>query len=307
MKVLLTGGEGSLGSHLADRLVAEGLQVAVLDPTGGSNFITTRPTVYRQDYRSNTLGRIFEKERPEMVCHFPRDRSLLHSCEHPLDNAEQATYSLNLLEQCKNHRVKRVIYCSSAAVYGHPQYLPCDEEHPTHPISPLGVTQRTVENYLYSYWVNFGLDHVVLRPANVYGPRAFLGIVSALIKRMLAGDKVIINGDGLQERDFLYFSDVTDAAMGAIRLPERRSKRAAPVDFIYNLGTGESISVNDLYHMVAEKLGYGKKPVQGPQLPCEVFEMGLDAHHAMTSLGWEPQVPLSQGLDKTIMWFKKRM
>lgn len=311
MKVLVTGADKFLGSHLVDRLVAENEDVVALDPTGGRGFITTKARVYRHDYRSENLQKVFEKERVDVVCHFAYEHSLVNSFERPLQNADHIIYALILLELCKQYQVKRVIYGSSTAVYGNPQYLPCDEEHPTHPVSPVGVTQRTVENYLYSYWVNFGLDHAILRTANVYGPRQSLGpegrIIPILIGQMLQGKQVIINGDGWQERDFVFFSDVIDAAIAAIRLPERKTKRAASVDFIYNLGTGEGVAINRIFAMLKERIHYELKPVRGPQLPCEVFEMRLDAHHAGTSLGFKPKVGLEEGIDRTLLWFKKEL
>lgn len=309
MKILVTGADNFLGSHLVDRLFAENEEVIALDPSGGKGFITKNAKIYRHDYRSNNMGRLFEKERPDMVCHFAREHSLISSFERPLENAEHVTSSLMLLELCKQYKVKRVIYLSSSAVYGHPQYLPCDEVHPTHPVSPLGVTQLTVENYLYSYWVNTGLDHVIFRTANIYGPRQSYGrngrIVAALMARMLRSEQVIINGDGFQERDFIFFSDVLDAVLTAIKLPERKSKRAEPRDFIYNLGSGQSKSINNLFSMLKERIAYKREPVRGPQLPCEVFEMRLDSARAQTMLGWKPKIDLEEGLSKTLVWFKK--
>jgi len=312
MKVLVTGADKILGSHLVDRAVAEDMEVVALDPLGGRGFITTKAHVYKHDYRSrHQLEKVFEKEHPDVVFHTASNDSIVTSFELPLENAEHIRHSLELLELCKRHRVKRVIYASSAAVYGNPEYLPCDEQHPTYPVSPLGVTQRAVENYHYFYWVNFGLDHVILRVANVYGPRQSPGrgggVISTFIERMLRSQQVIINGDGMQERDFVFFSDVMDAVMAAIKLPERKSKRAAPTDFIYNLGTGKSVSINRVFEILKKRIPYKRKPVKGPQRPCEVFEMRLYARHAASALKWNPKVPLEQGIEKTILWFKKEL
>lgn len=311
MKVLVTGANGFLGSHLVDRLVAENEEVVALDPTNGRGFITNNARIYRQDYSSGGLEKIFEKERPEFVCHFASEDTIVTSFERPVENANHVLFTLLLLEQCKRFQVKRVIYASSAAVYGNPQYLPCDEVHPTHPVSPLGVTQQTVESYLYFYWVNFGLDHTILRAANVYGPRQTAGrqggIVSTLIDGMLRKQEVILNGDGMQERDFLFFSDYMDATMAALRLSERQSKRAAPTDFIFNIGRGESCSIMELFSTLGERIPYPRKPVRGPQRPCEVFVMSLDPSRSMKTLGWKPKVSLAEGLDRTILWFKKEL
>jgi UDP-glucose 4-epimerase len=312
MKVLVTGADKFLGSHLVDRLVAENEDAVALDPQGGKGFITNKAKLYKYDYRSrNQLQKVFEKERPDIVCHLAADDTIVTSFEQPLRNLEHIRHSLNLLELCKQHHVKRLIYTSSAAVYGNPQYLPCDEQHPTHPVSPLGITQRAVENYLYFYWVNFGLDHVVLRTANVYGPRQSAGrdggIISILISGMLRSDRVIINGDGMQERDFVFFSDVMDAVVKAIKLPVRKTERAAPTDFIYNLGTAKSISINAVFEMLKELIPYNRKPVKGPQRPCEVFEMRLHARHAASKLEWKLKVPLEEGIKKTLYWFKKKL
>lgn len=312
MKVLVTGADKFMGSHLVDRLVAEDEEVVALDPLGGRGFITERAKVYKYNYwEYNRLEKVFGKQHPDIVCHFAPEDTVVTSFERPLENTEHIRHTLRLLELCKNYHVERVIYISSAAVYGNPQYLPCDEAHPTDPVSPLGVTQRAIENYLYFYWVNFGLDHVILRTANVYGPRQSAsrngGIVSILIAHMLRSQQVIINGDGMQERDFVFFSDVMDAVMASINLPERKNKRAAPADFIYNLGGGKSVSINKLFEMLKKRISYDRKPVKGPQRPCEVFEMRLHPRHAETVLGWKPKIHLDAGLDKTLLWFKKKL
>lgn len=311
MKVLVTGANKFLGSHLVDRLVAENEEVIALDPTGGRGFITKLARIYRQDYSATTLEKIFEKERPDYVCHFSVDDTIATSFERPLENANHILSTLMLLELCKRYSIKRIIYASSTAVYGNPQYLPCDEVHPLHPVSPLGVTQQTIESYLYFYWVNFGLDHTILRNANVYGPRQSAsregGIVSVLIERMLRAQEVILNGDGMQERDFLFFSDFIDATVAALRLQERKTKRALPVDFVYNVGSGESVSINDLFSLLKDKIPYERKPVKGPQKPCEVYVMSLDSSRGMKALGWKPKISLDEGLDRTIFWFKKEL
>jgi len=311
MKVLITGAGQFLGSHLVDRLIAENEEVVALDPAGGKGFISNNARVYKHDYKSGNVAKVFAKEHPDVVCHFAAEDTIMTSFEHPMKNVEHIRYSLRLFELCKQYKVKRVIYASSSAVYGNPQYLPCDEQHPTHPVSPLGIAQRAVENYLSFYWINFGLDHAILRTANVYGPRQTAtrsgGIIAILAGRMLKADKVIINGDGMQERDFVFFSDIMDAALKAIKLPARKDKRAAPTDFIFNLGTGKSFSINTVFEILKERISYNKKPVRGPQRPCEVFEMRLHARHAETALRWEPKVSLEQGIEKTLLWFKKKL
>lgn len=312
MKVLVTGADKFLGSHLVDRLVAEDYDVVALDPDGGRNFITNKARVYRQDYRArNHLEKLFARERPQMVFHFHALGTIVTSFEAPRETTAHIHHTLVLLDLCKRYNVKRVVYPSSAAVYGNPQYLPCDEQHPTHPVSPLGVVQTSLEKYLYYYWVNFGTDHVILRTANVFGPRQGSGrgggIMSVLISRMLRRESIIINGDGMQERDFVFFSDVMDAVMAAAKLPERNSKRAAPTDFIYNVGTGYSVSVNGLLEMLKQRIPYERRPIKGPQRPCEVFEMRLHCRHAHSALEWKPGVTLDAGIDKTILWFKKKI
>ncbi len=311
MKILVTGAGGFLGSHFVDRLVAENHEVLALDPAGKKKFITNQARVYKLSCKSPSLNKIFEKEKPDMVCHFGTDDTVLTSFDHPLKNAEHIQNTLNLLELCKHHKVKRIIYPSSAATYGNPQYLPCDEQHPCHPVSPLGVTQRAIENYLYFYWVNFNLDHIILRIANAYGPRQSGerdgGIISILIRQMLRSEQVIINGDGFQERDFIYSSDVMDGIMAAVNYSARTGKRVPPAHFIFNLGTSRSYSINHLFGKLKEHIIYNRKPVKGPQLPCEVFEMSLDPAHAITKLNWSPKVNLDDGINRTLRWFKKEL
>jgi UDP-glucose 4-epimerase len=204
--------------------------------------------------------------------------------------------SLNLLECARAHGVRKMVYASTGgAVYGEPQYLPCDENHPLNPVCPYGVSKLAVEHYLYLYGLGNDLEYTILRYPNVYGPRQDPfgegGVVAIFARQMVDGQQVIINGTGEQERDFVYVADVVRANMVAIVEGGRQ---------VYNLGNGVGTSINELFTTMKGLTGYAREHVHGPPKPGETFRIYLDAEKARRELGWEPVVTLEEGLRKTV-------
>ncbi len=212
MKILVTGGAGFIGSHVADAFVNEGHEVVIVDDlsTGRKQNLNPKARFYEMDIRDPKLEEVFAHEKPDVVDHHAAQMSVRISVQDPLRDADiNIRGSLNILENCVKHQVKKVIYISSGgAAYGEPEYLPCDEAHPVNPICQYGASKHTVEHYLYIYHVNYGLNYTVLRYPNVYGPRqdphGEAGVVAIFTGQMLAGEQVVINGDGEQVRDFAY-------------------------------------------------------------------------------------------------------
>jgi UDP-glucose 4-epimerase len=212
VKILVTGGAGFIGSHVVDTFLNNGHEVVVVDDlsTGRRSNLNPAATFYQVDIRSPQMDEIFEAERPQFVDHHAAQMDVRRSIEDPLFDADvNVLGSIKLIELAKKYGVKRFIYISTGgAVYGEPEYLPCDELHPVNPICPYGASKHTVEHYLYMYKENYDLDYVVLRYPNVYGPRqdphGEAGVVAIFTGQMLEGEQVVINGDGEKQRVFVY-------------------------------------------------------------------------------------------------------
>ena len=303
IKVLITGGAGFIGSHVVDRLLERGHKVVVVDDlsTGRRSNLPSGIPLHQVDIATPTLEEVFQQERPELVLHLAAQISVQVSIQDPLKDARSNLQgSLNLLQNCAKYGVQKIVYASSGgAIYGEPQYLPCDEGHPVQPLSHYGVSKFAVENYLYVYRLTHGLDYTVVRFGNIYGPRqdplGEAGVVAIFSQNMLAQRPVTINGSGEQERDFLYVLDTAESVIKAI---EGESGQA------YNIGTGKGASVNQIYSMLKAATAYSGDATYGPAKPAEVFKIYLDNTRARRELVWEPRFTLEEGLRATVDWFR---
>ncbi|MCH8877477.1 MAG: NAD-dependent epimerase/dehydratase family protein [Chloroflexi bacterium] len=304
MKILVTGGAGFIGSHVVDLYVDRGYRVVVVDDLsmGTSSNLNPAATFYEMDVRDPEVAEVFERERPDVVNHHAAQMDVRRSVDDPIFDADiNILGSLRLIEHSRQFGVKKFIYISSGgAVYGEPEYLPCDETHPINPICQYGVSKHTVEHYLFMYHVNYGMDFTVLRYANVYGPRqnprGEAGVVAIFIGQMLEGKKVVINGDGKQTRDFVYVADCARANLLALM--------AESVDGVFNLGTGRGTSVNEIFTELQSITSYLLPPVHGPAKLGETRRIYLDAKKARRELGWRPTVDLKEGLERTAAHYR---
>lgn len=304
MKVLVTGGAGFIGSHVVDLYLANGYEVVVVDnlSTGRTSNINPAATFYKMDIRSPELDDIFVRERPDYVNHHAAQMDVRRSVAEPLYDLDvNIRGSINLLECARKYPVKRLIYISSGgAVYGEPAYLPCDEDHPIMPLCPYGASKHTVEHYLYMYGVNYGLNYSIIRYPNVYGPRqdphGEAGVVAIFIGQMLNGQPTVINGDGDQERDFVYVADCARANL--LVLSQARQST------IYNLGSGRGISVNEIFDRLKKITAYRLDAIHGPAKLGETRRIYLQAERACRELGWRPTVDLQEGLTRTMEHFR---
>lgn len=305
MKVLVTGGAGFIGSHVVDVLVQHGYEVVIVDDlsTGRRTNLNPAAKFYQMDIRDPKLVEVFEAERPDFVDHHAAQMDVRRSVAQPIFDADvNILGSLNLIERAKQFNVRRIVYISTGgAVYGEPEYLPCDEAHPVNPICQYGASKHTVEHYLFMYKVNYGLDYTVLRYPNVYGPRqdphGEAGVVAIFTGQMLRDEQVVINGDGEQERDFVYVGDCARANLMAFDASEGMG--------IINLGSGMGKTVNEIYEKLREITGY-KQPVKhGPGKIGETRKIYLDASKARSQLGWRPTVDLDEGLRRTVDYFHR--
>lgn len=305
MKILVTGGAGFIGSHVVARYLDLGHEVIVVDDlsTGRLSNLDPRATFYQMDIRDPQLREIFLREQPEMVNHHAAQMDVRRSVADPLFDAQvNVVGSLNLIECAKMFGVRRIVYISTGgAVFGEPEYLPCDENHPINPICQYGASKHTVEHYLYMYYENYGLESIVLRYPNVYGPRqdpsGEAGVVAIFTGLMLAGKQLTINGDGEQTRDYVY---VGDCAIANVLALETSIKHG-----IFNLGSGKGTSVNEIFDHLSQITDFRSAALTGPAKVGETRHIYLDATQATERLGWRPEVTLAEGLAKTVAYFRK--
>ncbi len=304
MKIMVTGGAGFIGSHVVDMYLENGHEVVVIDnlSTGKIQNINPGAVFYQHDIRNKSLKDIFEKEKPDIVNHHAAQIDLRYSTENPGVDAEiNILGSIKLLELSLQFGVRKFIFISSGgAIYGEPEYLPCDESHPVKPLSPYGAGKYAFELYLYLNKVNFGLDYTILRYANVYGPRqdpyGEAGVVAIFCGQMRENTPVTINGSGEQVRDFVY---VTDCAAANLIALEHGSGAA------YNLGSGAGTSINQIFYTLKHINQYHLEPVFGPEKKGETFKIYLDIQKASRELKWVPDIDLEEGLQKTAQFFNK--
>jgi len=304
VKVLVTGGAGFIGSHVVDAYLEDGYEVVIVDDLSTGRLANINPGAkfIQMDIRDPRLSELFERERPDYVNHHAAQMDVRRSMVEPLFDAQvNVVGSLNLLECSRKYAVKRFVYISTGgAVYGEPEYLPCDEAHPIQPICPYGASKHTVEHYLYMYAFNYSLEYTVLRYPNVYGPRqdpyGEAGVVAIFCGQMLKEEQVVINGDGEQRRDFVYVGDCARANLLALTVPHPSG--------IFNLGSGRGTTVNAIFCELKAITGYSRDAQHGPEKLGETRTIYLDARKAREELSWAPQVGLREGLELTVEYFR---
>lgn len=306
MKILVTGGAGFIASHVVDLLVAYGHSVAVVDDlsTGRRSNLNPVARFYQMDIRDSRLQEIFEQERPDVVDHHAAQIDVRRSVADPQFDADvNVRGSLNVLECARQFGVQKFIYISTGgAVYGEPEYLPVDEKHPINPICPYGASKHTVEHYLYMYQYNYGLNYVVLRYPNVYGPRqdphGEAGVVAIFTGRMMQGEPVTINGDGEQARDFTHAGDCAQANLLVLE--------NAQAGGIYNVGSGEPSTINQVFAALKHITHYPLEPSYGPAKLGETRRIYLNSQRLQTELGWKAKFDLHSGLADTVAYFQTK-
>lgn len=302
MKMLVTGGAGFIGSHIVELLLAEGHDVAVVDnlKTGKRANLDARARFYEVDVVTPEFLSVMETERPEVVFHEAAQMSVKVSTDDPRYDAQVNVLGLiNVLEACVAAGTRKVLFASSGATYGNPQYLPIDEDHPQLPESPYGITKMVAEHYLKYYALDRGLRYTALRYGNVYGPRqdAFgeAGVVAIFTQQLLNGETPMIHWDGEQVRDYVHVADVARANLLAA---------TAGDDHCYCIGTGVGSSVNQIFQAVSDAVGVSVEPRRGPRRPGDLRAAYFVIDRARRELGWEPTVPLREGLAQTVDSFR---
>ena len=308
MRILVTGGAGFIGSHVVDAYVAAGHEVAVLDNFSSGNEANLNPAaeVHRADLRDQpAVEKAVASFRPEIVNHHAAQSEVPKSVADPSFDAQvNIVGGLNLLKASLDHKVKKVIFISTGgALYGEPDVVPADEDHPVRPLSPYGTSKFSFEQYLGTFKRTFGLEFTVLRYANIYGPRQDFyaeegRVVAIFASRMLTGKPVTIDGDGEQSRDMLHIGDVATANLAALERGDGE---------IFHISTGVPVSVNDLFRKLALLTDYKLAPNTGPKRKGDVYRIALDNSRARRGLGWEPRVSLEEGLSLTVDYFREQV
>jgi UDP-glucose 4-epimerase len=309
--VLVTGAAGFVGSHLCDRLLAEGRRVVAIDDLSSgtiANLAEARSygkqfSFEHLDVRAEGLRSLFERHRPEVVMHLAAQASVTVSTSDPLFDADvNVLGTINVLQSAVRTEVRKIVYAASGGtIYGEPRRFPVKETAAPggRPLSPYGVSKKVAGEYLALYQRFKAIDHTALALGNVYGPRqdpqGEAGVIAIFAGRMLTGERCTINGDGNQTRDYVFVADTVDAFSRAI---DRGSGK------LVNIGTGLETSVNLLYRMLAEIVGVDQEPEFGPLPSGEVRRIALDISAAESELGWRPWTHLEDGLGETVAFMK---
>ena len=306
MNILVTGGAGFIASNVADAFINEGHNVVIIDDfsSGKQENINPKAKVYRMDIQDSNVENIFRDEKIEVMCHHAAQMDVRRSVSDPkFDASVNVLGFLNLMETGRKYGLKKVIFSSTGgAIYGEQDYFPADEQHPNRPLSPYGITKLVTEKYLFFYKEIYGIDHVILRYANIYGPRqnphGEAGVVAIFTERMLKGEQPTINGEGKQTRDYVFVGDVVQANLLALKYNGSN---------IFNIGTGIETDVNQLFHHIKKLTGSTCEEKHAPAKAGEQMRSVISSQKISEMLGWKPTVTLEEGLKRTVEFFKKRM
>jgi len=306
MKILVTGGAGFIGSNVAEALCENGHDVVILDnlSTGKLENIPEAAKFYQNDIAEPVVQKIFETEKFDIVFHLAAQMDVRKSVEDPINDAEiNILGGINLLKASVKNGVKKFIFSSTGgAIYGEQDYFPADEKHALRPVSPYGISKLSFEKYLYFYNLQYKLDYIALRYANVYGPRqnahGEAGVVAIFCEKLLKGDKAFVNGDGLQTRDFVFVGDVVKANLLAMN-----HKGSGE----FNVGTSIETDINTIYEMIKSSSGSSQARINREAAPGEQRRSVIAYDLINEKMGWSPSVTIKDGIQKTVDYFKSKL
>jgi UDP-glucose 4-epimerase len=304
MKIAVVGGAGFIGSHVVDAYVEAGHEVVVVDnlSSGKRENVNPAARLVEMDMNGPGLLEFFQQERPDVVNHHAANPVVSLSVRNPAFDATQNILgTLHVLEAARQSGVGKFIYISSGgAMYGNPEYLPMDENHPVRPVSPYGLSKHTGERYVHLYGLEHGLPWTSLRYANVYGPRqdpfGEAGVIAIFCQNLLERKAPEIHWDGEQTRDFVHVSDCARANLLALEGGDGQA---------YNVGTGKGTSINTLYQILMDATGHDLQPRRGPRRPGDARDSYLECTKIQQELGWQAHMPLREGLEQTWRYFTR--
>jgi len=305
MNAVVTGGAGFIGSHVVELLQADGSEVTVLDDlsSGRTRNLTEKTILQVDDVRDKQAVGTAVSTDVDCVFHLAAQIDVRKAVEDPgLDAQVNVGGTINVLNACVEVHVRRFVMSSTGgALYGEPKNLPADEQTPIQPLSPYGVSKYCAEQYIEYFHRTCGLETVILRYANVYGPRqdpnGEAGVVGIFARRILLGQSCIVYGDGEQTRDFVFVDDVARANMFAMQGPLGT----------FNIGTGVETSLNQLLAAFELVVGHPVAREYALARAGEVQRIALNAEKARHELGWKPSVSLEDGLAQTLAWVRQTL
>jgi len=305
MKVLVTGGMGFIGSHIVEQLFNDKIskEIVIVDnlSTGRIDNIDISHKFYDIDIVNiEDLRKVFEVERPDIVFHTAAQASVAESISNVShDHEVNILGTLNILECAKNYNTKKVIYSSTAAVYGEPKYSPIDTKHAIEPLSPYGISKYSAELYLDIYSKIYGIEYAILRYSNVYGPRQNTsgegGVIAKFSEGIIKREKLVIYGDGDQTRDFIYVEDVARANILAISNCRNG---------VVNVSSSQSLSINGLLNIISELTGKKVFVEYIKKRDGDIKHSLLCNKLAVSSLKWEQLYDIKKGLQETLNYYK---
>ncbi|MDV7135044.1 NAD-dependent epimerase/dehydratase family protein [Williamsia muralis] len=308
MRTLVTGGAGFIGSTLVDRLLADGHDVVALDDfsRGARSNLTGAVErgcrIVEGDLTVADLETVVAQAQPEVIFHLAAQIDVRTSVSDPVADAQvNVVGTVRLAEAARRAGVRKIVFTSSGgSIYGSPEHLPVAESAPVAPMSPYAAAKVSGEVYLNMYRSLYGLDCTHIAPANVYGPRqdphGEAGVVAIFARNLLSGSTTKLFGDGGNTRDYVYVDDVVQAfvlAGGELGGGQR-----------FNVGTGAATSDRALHTLVAEAAHAPDEPVYEPARLGDVRDSSIDGSLAGAVLGWYPQVPLAEGVRRTVEYFR---
>jgi UDP-glucose 4-epimerase len=302
--ILVTGGAGFIGSHLVDLLLQEGFEIFVIDNLSSGKLINLprHPNLcfYQVDILHEEFYKVVERVRPDAIIHLAAQSSVRTSIQDMLiDEQINIRGSLQVIEAANRYGVKRILFSSTAAVYGDPVVLPISLDHPIEPLSPYGISKYAVEKYLAYAKRSLGLDVTVLRLANVYGPRQNTegegGVIATFIGRFFRNEVPAIYGTGQQTRDFIYVLDVANVFLQAL---------VHGGSGVFHVSTGQAISINRLYQVITDQLPQFPPPRYEKSKEGEIEHSYLSNQRTIEKFSWDPQVSLEKGIQSTIDYYR---
>lgn len=306
MNIVVTGGAGFIGSHVADAYIEKGHKVIIIDDlsSGKKENINLKAEFHHRDINDPEVEDIFKNNQIDILNHHAAQMDVRVSVADPVYDASiNIIGGIKLMEYCRKYGVKKVIFSSTGGViYGEPDYMPADEVHPIRPQCPYGVSKYSFENYMKYYYDLYNLDYTIFRYGNVYGPRqdphGEAGVVAIFSGLLLKGEKCKIFGSGNSTRDYIYIDDIVRGNLMALE---------AGGGEIFNLGTGIATSVNTLYDKMKNLMKRNLEPQHEAERPGEIENICLDYKKAEKIMDWKPLTSMEEGLQKTISFFARKM
>ncbi|SDZ07631.1 NAD-dependent epimerase/dehydratase family protein [Bacillus sp. 166amftsu] len=304
-KVLVTGGFGFIGSHIVEKLIHNNYEVAVYDnlSTGSVNNVHSKGIAFFDNVEDErSLEKAMEAFQPDFVVHQAAQISVQNSISNITNDALiNIIGSTNIIKLSQKYRVKKIIFASSAAVYGDSKVMPISVSHPSRPLSPYGVSKKTAEDYLKLAKELYDIDYVILRYSNVYGPRQTAsgegGVISIFINHFIKQEQSIIYGDGLQTRDFIYVDDVASANLKALNYNGSGT---------FNISSATCTSINEVFSMIQSIGKQNIPPIYQPAKDGDVKESLLCNKKSIQQLDWQPVYALEKGLANTYDYYLKQ-